>query len=415
MTHAVSLATAAAVLATAVLQPVAAIGACRRCGWRAPDGPVVRVTSVAELERAVSRARAGETILVAAGTYTLRQSLELSTPHVTIRGEPGLSTAVILRGGGMTSDRVGVGVSVNAPDVTLADLTLRDFRAHAVQVRGEAGASRFTLHNALLQDTGQQLLKGSVSGARVYADEGVIACSEFSYTISAPSDYTNGVDLLATRGWIIRDNHFSKIRGPATDGWKAGPSILVWVAAGDTRVERNVIVDSYRGIALGLTDEPHAFARNGERAYDHDGGLIRNNVVVNLNRWADEAIEANAAPNVRIEHNTVFVEGTTPWGIGVRFAASDALVRNNLTNRRIFLRDGGRATLDGNVLHAQQSWFLDATRANMRLTTFGRPAVDAGVPIPDALEDFDRAARPADRAPDAGAFEVRAPQSRRRD
>ena len=67
VTHAVSLATAAAVLATAVLQPVAAIGACRRCGWRAPDGPVVRVTSVAELERAVSSARAGETILVAAG------------------------------------------------------------------------------------------------------------------------------------------------------------------------------------------------------------------------------------------------------------------------------------------------------------------------------------------------------------
>ena len=266
----------------------------------------------------------------------------------------------------MTSDRVGVGVSVDAPDVTLADLTLRDFRAHAVQVRGEAGASRFTLHNALLQDTGQQLLKGSVSGARVYADDGVIACSEFRYTISAPSDYTNGVDLLATRGWIIRDNHFSQIRGPATDGWKAGPAILVWVAAGDTRVERNVIVDSFRGIALGLTDEPHAFARNGERAYDHDGGLIRNNVVVNLNRWADEAIEANAAPDVRIEHNTVFVEGTTPWAIGVRFAASDALVRNNLTNRRIFLRDGGRATLDGNVLHAQQSWFVDATRANMR-------------------------------------------------
>ena len=149
--------------------------------------------------------------------------------------------------------------------------------------------------------------------------------------------------------------------------------------------------------------------------YDHSGGLIRNNVIVNLNSWADEAIEANAARDLRIEHNTVFIEGHTPWAMSVRFEGADALVRNNLTNRRIFLRNGGRATLDGNVQHAQQSWFVDPARANMRLTPFGRPAVDAGVAIPDALEDFDRAARPIDRAPDAGAFEVRPIPHLRRD
>ena len=32
---------------------------------------------------------------------------------------------------------------------------------------------------------------------------------------TAPSDYTNGVDILATKRWVIRDNRFSRIRGPA--------------------------------------------------------------------------------------------------------------------------------------------------------------------------------------------------------
>jgi hypothetical protein len=306
----------------------------------------------------------------------------------------------------MTNDPAGVGISVSAPDVTIADLTIRDFAFHAIQVRGELAASRFTLHNARLRDTGQQLLKGSVSAARQYADNGLVACSEFSYTTNAPSNYTNGIDLLATSGWVIRDNLFARIRGPEADGWSAGPSILVWAGASDTVVERNRIVDSFRGIALGLTNSPHQYARNGEGAYDHAGGVVRNNVIVNLHRWADEAIEVNAARDARIEHNTVLVEGTAAWSIGVRFPQGYALIRNNLTNHRIFLRDGGRASLDGNVTSARRSWFVDAPRADMHLAADGRPAIDAGVAIPDVADDFDRTVRPAGRAPDAGAFEA---------
>jgi hypothetical protein len=396
----------ALLLAAMALQPVPPPGGCRRCGWKPPEGPTIAVKNVGELEQAVESARPGDTILLADGTYGLRRSIDLATTRVTLRGRSGNPAAVILRGRGMTGDPVGVGISVSAADVTIADVTIQDLGNHAIQVRGERSASRFALHRARLFDTGQQLIKGSVSRAPQYADDGLIACSEFAYTTHAPSDYTNAVDLLATRGWVIRDNRFDRIRGPETEGWKAGPTILVWAAGHDTIVERNLIVDSFRGIALGLTNEPLDYARHGERTYDHIGGLIRNNVIVNLNRWADEAIEANAARDVRIEHNTVFLEGATPWSIQVRFPVADARIRNNLTNHRIFLRDGGRATLDGNVTSARRSWFVDAPRADMHLAPAGRPAVDAGVPIADASEDFDRAARPAGRTPDAGAFEA---------
>jgi hypothetical protein len=399
---------AALLLVVWPLQP-AAPAVCRRCGWKPPDGPTIKVRNVAELERAASSVRPGETILLADGTYNLRRAIDIATPNVTVRGEHGDPERVTLRGRGMTGDSVGVGLSVSAAHVTIADVTIRDLGYHAVQVRGEQGASHFTLHNARLRDTGQQLFKGSVSEGTLYADDGLVACSDFAYTTGAPSDYTNGVDLLATSGWVIRDNRFARIRGREADGWKSGPAILVWAAAAGTVVERNLIVDSFRGIALGLTEEPSRFARNGERGYDHAGGVVRNNVIVNLNRWADESIEANAARELRIEHNTIFVEGVTPWSIEVRFPASDALVRNNLTNHRIFLRDGGRASLDGNVMSARRSWFVDLSRADLRLTPDGRPAIDAGVPIADATDDFDRAVRPAGRAPDAGAFESAMP------
>jgi hypothetical protein len=402
-----------AAIAAAVLQPEPTIRACRRCGWTPHDGPTVTVATVAELERAVASVKPRDTILLADGTYALRRTIDIATDRVTLRGKSGDRTKVVLQGRGMTSaDPIGVAISVSAPNVTIADLTVRDVRFHAVQVRGESGASGFTLHNARLVDTGQQLLKGSVSEAPVYADFGVVACSDFEYTSNAPSDYTNGVDLLATRGWIIRDNHFSRIRGPQSEGFRAGPSILVWWAGEDTIVERNLIVDSYRGVTLGLTDEVPKGARKGERTYDHTGGWIRNNVIVNLNPWADAAIEANASRGVRIEHNTVLVEGKVGWSIDVRFPASDALVRNNLTNRRVFQRDGATVTLEGNVMSARAAWFVNPRTGDMHLTPAGRPAIDAGVPIADLTDDFDRGVRPAGRAPDAGAFEMGSPAPR---
>ena len=216
------------------------------------------------------------------------------------------------------------------------------------------------------------------------------------------------VDLLATKGWVIRDNRFARIRGPEAQGWKSGPTILAWKGAEDTLIERNLILDSFRGIALGLTPGPADLMRNGPHESDHLRGIVRNNVIVNLNSWADEAIEANAAADARIEHNSVFVSSRNVfWSIGVRFPIASALVRNNLTNQMVLRRNGGQATLLGNVMGAGANWFVDASRGDMHLAPGGSRAVDVGVMIEDVMEDFDRQPRVLGRAPDAGAFETR--------
>jgi hypothetical protein len=130
---------------------------------------------------------------------------------------------------------------------------------------------------------------------------------------------------------------------------------------------------------------------------------------VNLNTWADEAIEINAGRDARVEHNTVLVEGAMPWSIGVRYTSASARVRNNLTNRQILRRDGGQAALEGNVIGADRRWFVDAPGGDLRLAAGGARAVDAGVPIADLAVDFDRRPRSAGKAPDAGAFERHSP------
>ena len=145
--------------------------------------------------------------------------------------------------------------------------------------------------------------------------------------------------------------------------------------------------------------------RDGERYFDHQGGRIRNNVVWNLNSWGDEGIEANAARDLSIDHNTVLVEGQLPWSISIRFPLTSVKVRNNVTNRAIILRDSGQADEQGNLATAARPWFVDAAAADLHLAGPTVPAVGAGVPLADIVDDFDKNPRDPDTS-DAGAFEL---------
>ncbi len=393
-------------LAARSAAPISASSACPRCGWVPPPEVEARtVREVTELVEALARSKPGATVLLEDGEYRLSRTLDIRVAGLVLRGRSGDPARVRLVGGGLDDRAVGVGISVSAPRVALADLTVGSVGFHGVQVRGENGAHDVVLHRVRIVDTGQQLLKVSAGADGGHADRGLVACSELGYSHAAPSDYTNGVDVLGGKGWTVRDNRFLRIRGPATAGARAGPAVLFWKNAQDTVVERNVILDSYRGIAFGLGPPQGGYAREREAVYDHQGGAIRNNVVCNLHSWADEGIEVNAARGARIEHNTVFHQGALPWSISVRFPSSWASVRNNLISGRVERRDGGRAEQTGNVTGARADWFADAPGCDLRPAAAGRAAVDAGVPLPDLATDFDGRPRTRGRAPDAGAFE----------
>jgi len=390
------------------VEPAEVKKGCERCDWKAPKTEkFVTVKTARAISNVVHKAKPGTTVLIEDGTYKLRRTLVITAKGLTLRSKSGDRDKVKLLGKGMTDTSIGVGVVIAASEVCIADLTLGEFGHHGIQVKGEFGIQDCVMHNLRVYDCGQQLLKGSVGKNKKYADDCTVACSEFEYTDSAPSDYTNGVDVLAGKGWIVRDNVLRRIRGPKSGGHACGPAILFWANSMDTVVERNLVVDCYRGIALGLNPGITEYSRDGERRFDHQGGVIRNNVVCNLGAWGDEGIEVNACPNVVVEHNTVFVTGKVPWNISVRFPRSSGIVRNNLTARRVIFRDGAVTKLRSNVRDAKPDWFVDVNDGDLRLARTNLPPIDAATRTKNVAIDFARKKRDVGRAPDVGAFEFR--------
>ncbi len=145
--------------------------------------------------------------------------------------------------------------------------------------------------------------------------------------------------------------------------------------------------------------------------YDHQNGLVENNVILVLNEPADAAIENNYAVNSRVFHNTVYYNETIKhavnWSIEYRFPPTTALIKNNLTNLRIIKRPPypRQATVvAGNVTNATAAWFRDVAAGDFHLV--GKAlAIDRGVSLPESPEDIDGNRRPSGRAPDAGADE----------
>ncbi|MFQ5459417.1 MAG: hypothetical protein ACE5EL_01345, partial [Anaerolineae bacterium] len=219
-------------------------------------GDVVRVSTAANIVAAVRGMVSGRTVVIEAGEYELPATLHLTggLRDVGIRGATGNAGDVVLRGPGMGArgGPVPHGVLIgDAQDVLVADLTIRDVPYHAVQIQGEQGAQRVRLYDLHLVDAGEQFVKVSTAGPPgPYSDDGIVACSTMEYTDRAPSYYTNGVDVLAGRGWTVRDNVFRRIRAPA--GQLAGPAVLMWRNSIDSVVEGNLFLECDRGIALGL-------------------------------------------------------------------------------------------------------------------------------------------------------------------
>ena len=132
---------------------------------------------------------------------------------------------------------------------------------------------------------------------------------------------------------------------------------------------------------------------------------MRNNMIYRAGA-GDVGITANYARGFQIDHNTVILNGTFPWTIEYRFAASTGLVRNNLADGPLLARDGAQATLAGNLTGAQPAWFVNAPAGDLHLSAAATEAISQAIPLAAVTDDFDGGPRPAGPAADIGADEV---------
>jgi hypothetical protein len=321
--------------------------------------------------------------------------------NVQIRGATGDPADVVLLGAGMLAPIVPFGFQLfTATDVTIADLTVGQVYYQAVAVQGDQGAERLRLYHVRLFDAGQQIVKG-IAGAH----DVVIEFSEIFYTAGAVahpegsppgSCYTNGIDALGVDRWRIGDNLIHDIR--CQDETLAGPAVLLWGGSTETVVERNTILDSSRGIHLGLVSSS-----------DHDGGVARNNFV----RWDPTATYAvdvgiyTTSPDSLVLHNTVLTRGRYPNAVEVRFGGATGVeVRHNVLDAAIAPRDGAAPTVADNRTDAAPGWFVDEAAGNLHLVG-AAPVLDEVDRLGEALDDFDGGLRPGEAgATDLGADEL---------
>ncbi len=373
-------------------QPAATISWAAHCpALPPPSGTPETVSPEAALRDRAYNAPAGSTIMVAPGTYNLQDFIHIVNNSISLRGQSGKRGEVVLDFGGMNKGNGHFGILVEADDVTIADLPIRNPSDHGVSIQGRDRPALYNLH---IIDTYDQLVKVNPLGDG--SEDGLLACSRLEYSTTAPDNYTNGISAHNAHRWIVRDNEWVRIR-TATDD--PAPTILFWSGSSDTIIERNTLVDCYQGIAFGN-------ASHGPG--DHSGGIVRNNFIYS-SLPHDVAIEMVHANGWLVAHNTALLlnpAGNLSWGMEARYADSSGAFANNLTNMDILLdRDGAQASGAGNLTNAAAGWFVNAAQGDLHLTADATAAIDQATTLAEAPTDIDGETRPMGDAPDVGADE----------
>ena len=170
----------------------------------ATQGNVVNVSTVSQLQAAVSSLTSNTTIVIAPGTYRLTQELLIrnGVTNVTVRGATANRDDVVILGSGMNVRGVNIPLKVeNAQGVTIANLSIGEAFFHPIQLQGEQGADRIRISNVRLFDAGEQFLKSTVDFQNPNGvDDVIVEHSLIEYTVIGPDHgYTEGIDVHLRR------------------------------------------------------------------------------------------------------------------------------------------------------------------------------------------------------------------------
>jgi hypothetical protein len=375
---------------------------------------IVNVSNDAQLQAAMGNLQAGDTIVLANGTYDIASTLYVNNKNnVTIRGNSGCDN-VVLVGNGMDNSNFGNvphGVWSNSSNTTIAHLTIRDTWDNALIFNSGAQAPR--VYSVKLLNAGSQFIKSNPTDAAngIGVNNGVIEYSWLEYTNGPPATdhgagvgYTNGLSAHAADNWIIRGNMFKDFHTPDSSDYPWNPAVLMWNHSTNTLTERNTFINVDRAISYGLQDISGS---------DHSGGTIRNNFVylepglMSAARTAgsDGAFIIWDSPNTKVFHNTFLLNSNIVKSIEFRFPTAGGEARNNLADLPIGFRNGGTATLSDNYLSAASAMFVNPSAANLHLVSTATAAIDQASSLPAVTNDFDAESRPQGSGYDIGADE----------
>ncbi|CCQ72978.1 chondroitinase-B domain-containing protein [Magnetospira sp. QH-2] len=382
----------------------------------------VAVASVKELKKAIRKAKAGQTIIIAPGTYRVPGSK--IPAQATGRADAPITVMANTLGDVILEFDLSGGFNVKQPYWNFENLVIRGVCAkhtkceHAFHVVADA---RFIgIRNNIVIDFNAQV---KVNGAtfkkvRSIPDNGVIEGNTFINTAPRQTHRSvTPIDIVGAKDWIIRRNliaDYSKALGNKTSyaAFAKGES-------SGTLFENNLIICAMNqppaanqvGLSFGGGGTGKTLCRNGAcRDIEHTGGTMRGNVILNC---SDVGIYLNKAADTTIHNNTIL--HTT--GIDSRFAASSATIFNNILDGRIKERNGGSFTEESNLALGSKALFglaggagtstLFTNAQKVDLSLKDRSAVvGKGQPIPTPSADICGHKRDS-KTPDLGAIEYK--------
>lgn len=360
-----------------------------------PQGEILRVYDTDQLMDAVSRAKAGTTIMLEEGTYQLKDTVILKHDRLTLRGASNDRSKVVLLGNGFHGNSsVGPGEAISIKDgqnITVANLTIKECRVHGISVQGTTHCQGVHIYNVGFIDIGERGVKVNTSTSDEYphSESGIVEYCWFEQTQQVDpnrqdgfgGNYISGIAALGVKDWIIRDNVFINVRG-ATD---RGEAILVWVSCVGTIVERNIVFGCNRGICIG-----NWHGAEKENYWHHKGGIVRNNFVYTPDRFeGSSGIEIVKVKGLKVFNNTVFHDNpNASRAFEYLHPETSVEIKNNLVRGLIRSREGGKADLERNLTQVQADWFIDPENGDLRLTEKAAEALGAGVMLPEVRDDF---------------------------
>jgi hypothetical protein len=376
------------------------------------------------LREVVAGTSPGDTVSLADGTYTLDEAtdgnytgLYVTTADITIVGESGDASAVILDSNYADHGMQTALISVDAPSVVIAHLTVKRSIFHLIHLWENGDAA--LIHDVVLEDGGQQFLKASVGEGLVENAE--VSCSQFAMTDAGRSNvwgygaqdggtgcYTGGIDTHNAAAWHIHDSMFSGIYcdsslgrpahgkkaedrdGQTYAGGLAEHAIHMWDSPSGSGhlIERNFVEDCARGIGIGMSDAVH-------------DTIVRNNIVVSsfaASGEHDVPINVERGVDIGILHNTIvnFDDLAYPNSVEIRWAETDKVtVHGNLVTGLITPRDSALPSLSDNLERAPSSTFTDSMGLDLRPADCASlPAAAPQTEVPDDFEGTPRGANP---------------------
>ncbi len=349
-------------------------------------GMDISAGNTAEIRSAMKSARAGDTILIPPGEYDMGDGLATGASGtrdkpITLRtsGEKGYAKLKI-------TGKSDVGFRILSKFWILQGLDIEGnpkTTLDLMQIDATRGGSDLRMVDCKISRCREFLFKASRSSA-AGADNVVLEhCEWFEAAQTA-------IDVVGGDNWIVRGNY---VHDYGTDN-AVHYGIFLKGGGKNGLIEGN-IVDGKGGTATvgisfggGLTGRQWLpLVEGGKAAPEHDGGVCRNNIVVNT---GDCAYHSNNATNCQFLNNLAYNCGAGFQRQGSY--APDPVLKNNVLSGRI--RGAGESK--DNLTAVEKTWFVAPERYDFRLTPAGKAAlVDKGEIAKECPADFFERLRPS--------------------